>query len=182
VADLGRALGMNQMTLKRYLALFETLFLAVELPPWFENLGKRLAKTPKLYLNDSGVLAHLLGIEIEGFASHPTFLGPVLENFVVMELMKTAPGSRMRPSVHHLRTSTGQEVDVVLENRKRELVGVEVKAAATVSESDFNGLKAFRELVGERLKCGVVLYGGRAALPFGPRLWAVPIQSLWATE
>ena len=181
VADLGRTLGMNQMTLKRYLTLLDTLFLTVALPPWFENLGKRLAKTPKLYLNDSGLLAHLLGLEDDGFKQHPTFLGPVVENFAVLELLKTAPWSRTKPRLHHLRTSTGDEVDVVLESRKRELVGVEVKASATVSESDFKGLKTLRELVGARLKCGVVLYAGREVLPFGPRLWALPIQGLWGT-
>ena len=106
----------------------------------------------------------------------------IRENFVALELMKTAPWSRARPRVHHLRTSSGQEVDVVLENRKRELVGVEVKAASTIAESDFRGLKVLRELVGGRLKCGVVLYAGQAALPFGPGLWAMPIQSLWATR
>jgi predicted AAA+ superfamily ATPase len=180
VADLGRTLGMNQMTLKRYLALFELLFLTVPLLPWFENLGKRLAKTPKLYLNDAGLLAHLLGLDAEGLREQPALLGPVLENFAVLELIKTAPWSRARPALFHLRTSTGQEVDVVLESRKRELVGVEIKASATVSEADFKPLKLMRELVGERFKCGVVLYAGKEPLPFGPRLWALPLQALWA--
>ncbi len=182
VADLSRSLGMNQMTLKRYLVLFETLFLAVELPPWFENLGKRLAKTPKLYLNDSGLLAHLLGLDVHGFWDHPTALGPVFENFAVMELTKMAPWSKAKPIPHHLRTTTGHEVDVVLENRKRELIGVEIKAAASVAESDFKTLKEFKELVGGRFKCGVVLYTGRQVLPFGPGLWAMPIQALWGTD
>ena len=180
LADLGRTLGMNQMTLRRHLTLFETLFLLIRLPPWFENLGKRLAKTPKIYFNDSGLLCHLLGLETEGFSNNPISLGPVFENFVLMELVKMAPWSRGRPSLFHFRTSAGQEVDVILENRKRELVGVEVKASATVSETDFKGLKAFQEVLGDRLKCGVVLYTGSEVLPFGPRLWAMPIHSLWA--
>jgi predicted AAA+ superfamily ATPase len=180
VADLGRTLGLNQMTLKRYLTLLRTLYLLVQLPPWFENLGKRLARSPKLYLNDSGLLAHLAGIDADGLARRPADLGPVAETFVVMDLMKMAPGSVARPSLFHFRTSAGQEVDVVLESRKRELVGVEVKAGATVTEADFKGLRALQGLVGARLKCGVVLHAGKEILPFGPRLWAAPIEALWA--
>ena len=182
VADLGRTLGMNQMTLKRYLALFEALFLTVPLRPWFENLGKRLAKTPKLYLNDAGLLCWLLGFDAEGLRKQPSAFGPVLENFAVMELIKSAPWSRARPAVLHLRAPTGEEVDVVLETRKRELVGVEIKAGSTIGQADFRGLEWMRSLVGERFKCGIVLYGGREPLPFGPRLWALPISALWANS
>ena len=88
---------------------------------------------------------------------------------------------RAPPTLFHLRTADGREVDVLLENRKRELVGVEVKASATVTESDFRGLKLLQQLVADRLKAGVLLYDGQRLLPFGPRLWAMPLQALWAT-
>ncbi len=182
VADLGRTLGLNQMTLKRYLTLLGTLYLLVQLPPWFENLGKRLARSPKVYLSDSGLLAHLAGVDASGLARRPADLGPVAETFVVMELMKMAPVSATRPRLFHFRTSSGQEVDVVLESRKREMVGVEVKSGATVTEADFKGLRTLQGLVGARLKCGAVLHAGREVLPFGPRLWAVPIQALWGSR
>ncbi|HET9553214.1 MAG TPA: ATP-binding protein, partial [Anaeromyxobacteraceae bacterium] len=110
VADLGRTLGLNQMTLKRYLVLLEALFLVFRLPPWFENLGKRLAKTPKLYLNDAGLLAHLLGLDAAGLAARPRDLGQLLESFVVAELLRLAPHARLQPRLHHLRTSDGVEV------------------------------------------------------------------------
>lgn len=179
VADLGRTLGLGQVTLRRYLTLLQTLFLLVELPPWFENLGKRLAKTPKLYLNDAGLLGHLLGVEAGSLQESPA-LGAMVETFAVMELMKSAPWSQTRPNLFHVRTSAGQEVDVVLEDRRRRLVGIEVKAAATVGASDFKGLRLFQELTGDRFACGVVLHTGRDILPFGPGLWAVPLQALWA--
>ena len=178
VADLGRTLGLGQVTLRRYLRLFENLFLLVQLPPWFENLGKRLAKTPKLYLNDSALLTHLLGADAEGLQDSPA-LGAVLETFAVMELVKSAPWSLTQPSLFHIRTSTGQEVDVVLEDRRRRLVGIEVKASSSVRASDFKGLRMFRDLTGERFICGVVLYTGKEILPFGPGLWALPLQALW---
>lgn len=180
VADLGRTLGLNQVTLKRYLTLLETLFLLVQLPPWFENRGKRLARTPKLYLNDSGLLARLRDLGAGDLEGRPDELGPLLETFAAMELLRLAPFSAARARVHHFRTSAGQEVDLVLEGRRRQLVGVEVKAGATVSASDFKGLRVLRELVGDRLAAGVVLHTGKEVLPFGPGLWAAPIQALWS--
>ena len=179
VADLGRTLGLNQMTVRRYLVLLEALFLLFRLPPWFENLGKRLAKTPKLYLNDAGLLAHLLGLDAASLESRPGDLGQLLESFVVAELLRLAPHSGIQPRLHHLRTSDGIEVDIVLEGRRHQLVGVEVKAASSVSTADFRGLRFLHDAVGDRLRCGVVLYTGRETLPFGPRLWAVPISTIW---
>ena len=179
MADLGRTLGLNQVTLKRYLTLFEALYLVKQLPPWFENLGKRLAKTPKLYFNDAGLLAYLLDLDLESLHNRPTQAGPLVENFAVMELTKMAAWSRVRPSLYHMRTSAGLEVDMVMENRKQDLVGIEVKASMTLADSDFKGLRELQEAVGKRMRCGVVLYGGREVLPFGKGLWAMPIQALW---
>jgi hypothetical protein len=180
MADLGRDFGISLMTVKRYLALLEALYLLVSLPPWFENLGKRLVRAPKLYLNDPALQAHLVGMDAEGLAAGPGSVGPALETFAVMELMKSAPWSKARPDLYHFRTSAGREVDVVLENRRRDLVGVEVKAAASVQAADFKGLRELQGLVGDRLKAGILLHTGREALPFGPRLWALPFQALWS--
>jgi len=181
-SDLGLNLGISLMTVRRYLALLETLYLLVTLPPWFENLGKRLTKTPKLYFNDSALQAHLMGVEAAGVAAQPHLAGPILETFAVMELTKTAPWSRARPALHHFRTSAGREVDVVLENRRRELVAVEVKASATVQGSDFKGIRELQSLVGDRLKAGILLHAGSETLPFGPGLWAMPFQALWSAR
>jgi hypothetical protein len=181
-SDLGLNLGISLMTVKRYLALLETLYLLVTLPPWFENLGKRLAKTPKLYCNDAALQAHLMGVERAALEAQPHLAGPVLETFAVMELMKTAPWSRCRPTLYHFRTSAGREVDVVLENRRQELVGVEVKASGTVQSSDFKGLRELQSLVGDRFKAGILLHAGKEPLPFGDRLWAMPFQALWSAR
>jgi len=180
LSDLTRDLAVSLMTVKRYLALFQALYLLVVLPPWFENLGQRLVKAPKIYFNDSGLLSHLLGIGDDGLEAAPHAAGPVLETFVAMELMKTASLSRLRPTLHHFRTGAGAEVDFVLENRRRELVGIEVKASSTVQVADFKGLQVLRGLVGDRLKAGVVLYTGGETVPFGEGLWAVPVSALWS--
>jgi len=89
---------MNQMTVKRYIALFEALFLVVTLPPWSDNLGKRLAKTAKIYFNDAGLLAHLLGVDADGLAHQSVSKGALVENFAVVELIKLAANSQARPS------------------------------------------------------------------------------------
>jgi predicted AAA+ superfamily ATPase len=91
-----------------------------------------------------------------------------------------AAHSAARPSLFHFRTSAGHEVDLVLENRRHELVGIEIKASSTVGESDFRGLRGFAELVGKRLCSGILLYAGSETLPFGERMWAVPIEGLWS--
>jgi hypothetical protein len=179
VADISRSAGLPMTTLKRYLALLEMSFLVQLLPPWFANLGKRLVKTSKLYVVDSGLLAHLLGVTGERLALDSTLTGPLLESFVVMELRKQLAWSSTRPGLFYFRTSAGHEVDVVLEARGGKLVAVEVKASATIGPGDFKSLRSFAEATGKRFHRGVLLYAGAEAVPFGPRLHALPVSALW---
>lgn len=179
LADISRNSGIQQDTLKRYYALLQALFLLVELPAWFANLGKRLIKAPKIALADTGLWADILGVEIERLRSDPVLLGHSLENFVVMELRKQSTWSVRGVRLYHFRDLKNHEVDIVLEDRAGDLVGVEVKAGATVAAGDFNGLRKLKALTGARFKRGVVLYTGTAAVPFSDGLWALPIQSLW---
>lgn len=181
ISDLSRSVAIPQTTLKRYIALLEMTFLIQTLPAWSSNLSKRLVKAPKLILNDTGLMAYLLGLSRERLATEGTLAGPLLENFVVMELRKQTAWSRTRPQVFHFRTLTGQEVDVVLEDAAGKLVGIEVKASGTVDGKDFRGLRALAELTGRRFQNGVVLYSGSECIPFGPRFHAMPVSSLWET-
>jgi predicted AAA+ superfamily ATPase len=180
-AEVSRSLGIPQSTLKRYMALLEATFLIQLLPAWSGNLGKRLVKSPKLYLNDTGLLAGTLGQGDEKAFRDSQLLGPLLENFVVAELRKQISWSMTEPSLFHFRTLTGQEVDVVLESPSSDLVGIEVKASATVDARDFRGLHALAEQVGKRFRRGVVLYSGRETVPFGKDMHAVPLDALWRT-
>jgi hypothetical protein len=178
-AEVSRSLGMPQSTLKRYMALLEATFLVQLLPAWSGNLGKRLVKSPKLYLNDTGLATGLLAMDDEAALRQANLLGPLLENFVVMELRKQTTWSRVDPRLFHFRTTSGQEVDVVLEAPSGELVGIEVKSSAQVGPADFKGLKALAEGAGKRFCRGVVLYQGSEVVPFGKNLHAVPVQTLW---
>lgn len=178
-AELSRSASMPQSTLKRYVPLLETTFLIRTLPAWSSNLGKRLVRSPKLLLCDTGLISNLQGLNAERLESDPVLVGPLLENFVAMELQKQSAWSATQPRIFHFRTQTGQEVDMILEDAAGRIVGVEVKASATVGARDFRGLRALAEASGDRFRRGVVLYTGRTAVPFGENLHALPVSSLW---
>lgn len=177
-AELSRSMGLPQTTLKRYLALLEATFLVRRLPPWSGNLGKRLVKSPKLLLNDTGLAAGLLAIDAERLGADGSLSGPLLETFVAAELTKQLGWSKTKPRIHHFRTQTGQEVDIVLEDARGRCVGIEVKAGS-VESKDFSGLKALEESLGKHFVRGVILYAGRETIPFAGNMHALPINALW---
>jgi len=179
--ELSNSLGLPQSTAKRYIALFKMTFLFQPLPAWSSNLGKRLIRSRKVALNDTGLLAHLTGLNEERIKSDPNTFGALLENFVIMELRKQATWSEIQPQFFHFRTRKGQEVDIVLENPAGEVVGIEVKASSTVKSSDFKGLKYLSELLGDRFLRGILLYTGDQPVPFGSNLYALPVSTLWRT-
>lgn len=178
-ADLTRGLSIPQSTLKRYFALLETTFLVRLVPAWSASLGKRLVKSPKVYLNDTGLMCYLLGLSEDRLLEAPMLLGPLVENFAAMELIKQSGWSQVRAELFHFRTPAGHEVDFVVENDSGEIAGIEVKSSATVAPSDFKGLARLAELSGGRFRCGVVLYLGDHCLAFGERLFALPLSTLW---
>jgi predicted AAA+ superfamily ATPase len=181
-ADLSRTLALPQTTLKRYFALLEATFLVQLLRPWSSNLGQRLIQTPKVYLDDTGLLAHLLGLTVDRFKMDGTLAGGVLENFVLMELRKQSAWSETQPEFFYWRTASGQEVDIVLEDSAGRLVGVEIKAGATLGGSDVRGLQAMAKAVGKRWVRGVVLYTGAEVIPFAANLHGLPLPLLWAAH
>lgn len=182
VADLSRTLGIPQTTLHRYLTLLQATFLIQLIPAWTATVRKRLLKTPKIILADTGLAAHLVGTDVRGVTSNVELWGVFLETFVAMELVKQITWSKIRPALYHFRTAKGEEVDLVLEAPSGDLVAVEVKAAAGLGANDFRGLRTLAAISGRRFKRGVLLYLGDQALPFGQNLYAVPISSLWTWQ
>jgi predicted AAA+ superfamily ATPase len=179
LSELSRSIGIPQNTLKRYMVLLETTFLLGLLPAWSNNLGKRLMKSPKINLNDSGLLCYLLGMDKERLGRDRQLTGSILENFVVMELRKQATWSIVKPNIFHLRSPFGQEVDIVLEDSAGDIVGIEVKLSGTVDAKDFNGLKFLADMAKKKFIQGIVLYTGAQYVPFGKDISAVPIGALW---
>lgn len=178
-AELSRASGLAQSTLKRYFALLEMLFLVVRLPSWERNASKRLVKAPKLFLPDSGLLCHLTGETAVNLSAKGGLPGRVVETFVLNELLKHVAFTDMGLSLWHYRTENHIEVDFVLENRLGQLTGIEVKAGATVNHGDFKGLRHLADTEPGRFVRGFVLYAGREMVPFGDRLWAMPLSMWW---
>jgi len=179
-AELGRTLGVPVSTLKRYLALLETLFLVHHVPAWASNRGKRLAKAAKLHVADTGLATALVGLGEAALRLDRSPLGPLLESFVAAELRKQLGWAESRPGLFHFRSHAGAEVDLVLEDGQGRVVGIEVKASATAAASDFNGLRALAETAGKSFVQGIVLHLGTRPVSFGPALTACPLAALWA--
>lgn len=181
-AGLSRDSGIAQNTLKRYLALLETLFLVERVRPWSTNLEKRLAKTPKIFFKDPGVVSHILDLDEARLIADPRLKGSLLEGFIVTELWKQMTWSDTRCSLFHYRTQAKEEIDILLEDPAGRVVTIEVKARATVKKSDFKVMKGLADDLGERFVRGIVLYTGPEDLPFGPKLRAMPVSALWTLD
>lgn len=180
LADVARGAALPHSTARRYLSLLQAIYLVVAVPAWATSLTTTLVRSPKMVLADSGLAAHLLGVDLQRLRSRPELLGPLLEAFVAIELRKQIGWSRSRPKLHHFRSRQGEEVDLVLETRTGHVVGIEVKASSTVRSGDLRGLRALEQLTGDRFRRGVVLYSGPSVVPFSRTLSAVPVQALWS--
>jgi predicted AAA+ superfamily ATPase len=179
-SGLGAPLGLTHVTTQKYAGILEQLFLTCLLPPWSSNELKRLIKTPKLHFLDSGLLAALRDLSPQRLAADRGAFGALLETFVLSEILKLASWTGQRFSLSHYRDKEQNEVDIVIEDQERRTVGIEVKAGATVTAADFNGLRKLAEASGKRFASGLVLYDGDTVVPFGPNLFAAPISSLWS--
>ncbi|HEX9775106.1 MAG TPA: ATP-binding protein [Actinomycetota bacterium] len=176
---LARDCRMAPSTLRRYLSLLETAFIFTAVPAWSNNKTTRLVRSPKIFLSDSGLAAHLLGATATSLARPTGSAGQVLETFITMELRRQVGWSKERASLYHMRTKEHLEVDVVIEAADGRVSGVEVKAAATVGSADFAGLRYLANKTNEAFACGVVLYTGVEPLTFGSNLFAIPMSSVW---
>jgi uncharacterized protein len=181
-SELGNEASLPRTTALRYISLLEEVFLIRQVPAWSGSLASRASKTPKVAFTDSGIAANLIGADARSLVRPGGAFGPLLEGFVLMELARQLTWSQTRAELFHYRTKDMIEVDAVLEDRPGQVVGIEVKASSTVGSDDFRGLRQLAGRVGDDFACGIVLYTGQQTLPFGPRLRAMPVASLWEVE
>jgi hypothetical protein len=177
--QLGAQIGLDDKTSRKYVGILEHLFLVRRVEPWFRNQLKRLVKAPKLHFLDSGLLGAALGASTEQVAGNRSAFGSLLETFVFSELAKQAPLSGESCSLYHYRDKDKDEVDFVIETVSGALIGIEVKASATVDSVDFKGLRKLAAACGDEFKLGLVLYDSETTVPFGGRLFAAPLSCLW---
>lgn len=178
--QIGGQLGLDDKTTRKYVGILEQLFLVHRLEPWFHNRLKRLIKSPKLHFHDAGLLAALAGATEDRIAKDRALLGPLLESFVVSEVLKQTTWSGEDYSLYHYRDKDQDEVDLVIENAAGEIIGLEVKAAATATDADFKGLRKLAAAAGANFRLGAVVYAGETVIPFGDGMFAAPFPCLWA--
>lgn len=177
---MGRDLELDANTVRSHTKILEDLFLVRQLKPWHVNLGNRQIKSSKTYVVDSGMLAYLIGADERRIVDDGAIAGTMLESFVAMELLRQVDWADRPVQLFHYRDKQQREVDVIIERHDGDVVGIEVKASATPSTTDFTGLRYLRDKLGRRFKAGVVLHTGANTLPFGDRLAAAPVSGLWS--
>src|SRR5712692_9543787 len=179
VTDLARDVGVSVDTARRWVGVLETTYVAERRTPFWRNVHKRLVKTPKLFVWDSGLAAHLLDVESWTNGMADSLAGPLLETWVHANLAAHAelidPPARLR----FYRTHAQAEVDFVLA-RGRRMIGLEVKASSTVRPSDAKGIAELANQFPRECPFGVVLYSGRSVLPLTEHAVAVPLSVFFA--
>lgn len=176
---VGQRLDMHHDTVQSYVALLEQLFLVQRLPAWRPGLGARESTRPKVYVCDPGLLAYLLGADVERIERDDQVTGKACETLVAVELLKHASWASDEVRVFHYQRER-EDVDLVVEDRAGNVAAVEVKATASLDARDWKWLAALRDSRGARFKSGVVVHAGEQTVPLGDRLWAIPYAALWA--
>jgi uncharacterized protein len=171
--------GIPRTTLVRYLELLSSVFLIKRIPAWSSGHTKRAVGTPKLAFADTGIACHLIGQDANRLGEPGGAAGPMMENFVVMELARQLTWAEERGRLYHFRTKDQREVDAVIETPDGRVIGVEVKAGATIRNEDLTGLRILADELQDRFVAGYVLYTGQQTLPFGEKLRALPLDALW---
>jgi uncharacterized protein len=175
-SELARDAKLPVSTAGRYLALLETSFLLTRLPPYLRSRATRLIKSPKLFVSDSGLAAHLAGVDDLSQGADEPRRGALFETYVAQNLTSIVDAHLPRAEVSYWSVQGRHEVDFVIAHGAN-CLAIEVKAATRFDARDLAGLRAF--LAQDRQAvAGVLAYNGREAVSLGDRLWAIPVGLL----
>jgi len=157
--SLGNDVGISHTTVRSWLTLLEASFILFLLPPWHSNISKRQIKSPKLYFYDVGLASYLLGAEKTDHISRHPLKGNLFENMIIVESLKYWFNRSKRSNLFFWRDAKGNEVDLLLEFGP-DVVPVEIKSGATISEDYFKGLRVFSSRLAQPPKTSALVYGG----------------------
>lgn len=171
-SSLGSDVGVDTKTVQHWLSILEASFVVFKLPPYFKNFGKRVAKAPKYYFTDPGLLCYLLGLEEASQVTRDPLVGSLFECLVVVEALKARYNQARLPNLSFFRDSHGNEIDLLLDS-KRTLTGVEIKSSATYHASFKKNLVRFREKT-HPLDRACIVYNGEPQT-FSDGIEALPV-------
>ena len=181
-SNIANDLELDDRLSKRYVEMLELMHIVRRLPAWTKGRAKRQAtRMPKLHYVDTGLACHLLGLRNERQLLASPHYGNLLESLICMEFYKHIAWAEEQVDLWHFRDNRKREVDIVLERDDSRIIGVEVKASASVRQEDFKGLAALAEFSGDAFAGGVLFYGGQDVLPFSlgaRRFHALPLGML----
>lgn len=159
-SSLSNDVGVSATTVKTWISVLKASFVVFELPPFFENIRKRVVRSPKIYFSDYGLAAFLLGIETPEQLSRDPLRGGLYENLLILDVLKNRLNSGKRPEMFFYRDTHGNEVDLIIKHG-RKLTPVEIKSAATFTYDFLKGIEQFQKVTEDRCKPGFVFYNGR---------------------
>lgn len=182
VSDLAADAQLPRSSVLRYLDVLEAVFLIVRVPAWAANLSQRESRAPKVYLTDPGLAAHLRRADVDALV-RPEIArgadGPIIEGFVLTELLRQTASMSDPPDLAHYRDRHGVEVDIVVEHPGGPVIALEVKAGAGASAAAVRPLATLRDRLGDRFAAGVVLHTGAESQHLGDRVFSLPVSHLW---
>ena len=156
--SLADDIGISSKTLKEWLNILEASYIVFRLPPYFENFGKRLVKTPKIYFTEPGLAAWLIGIKSADMVKRDPLVGNLFENMVIIEALKARLNAGLTPDMYFFRDQRGYEIDMLIA-AERKLYPYEIKSARTWSSDFASNLKSFTER-DAKIEKGTVIYAG----------------------
>jgi len=179
-SNIANSIDITDKTVRKYIQILEALYIVKLVPAYSNNQLKRVVKKPKVHFIDSGLVSHLLNVDVKGsMEGRNEHLGNLVETFVYSELIKHESYSAEDVNIYHYRDNQKQEVDFVLESRSGDIVALEIKSGSTLKTSHFKGLAALAKTINKKNFKGIVLYGGEQILPYKVdefEFWAIPLR------
>jgi uncharacterized protein len=159
IEGLANDVGLSHNTIKNWFSILDASYISYQLQPYYENFGKRVIKSSKLYFNDVGLVCYLLDIDSTQQVTHDRLRGSLFENMVLLELIKIKMNQGKEPRLYYYRDSHGHEIDVIVKHH-RQLIPVEIKSSETFNNALLKNIKKYQTLVGDRARTGFLIYAG----------------------